>query len=225
MLPEENNEPKNEYEQLRSQSRKMKRRLILILTCVVGCLILISVLIKILDTVIGKDEIGVPDGTYEFYPTYEGNILENPDYLELNRQVSYCNDPSGYGLTQSITDENRADFDANTLFLYDFLQTIIAGDASAYNACFHETYYKDNERKTSFSPQMLYNMEITYQSSESGESGDKLVTYLLEYMIYRNDGTFRRDIDSGASRPQYITLRVSADGSILIEKSITVYTK
>ena len=72
---------------------------------------------------------------------------------------------------------------------------------------------------------MLYNMKITYSAEETAENGDKMVTYVLEYMIHQNDGTFRRDVDSDASRPQRVTLRITPLGEIKIERIVTVYAK
>ena len=49
------------------------------------------------------------------------------------------------------------------------------------------------------------------------------VTYRVDYMIRKNNGTFRRDVGSDAIRPQYVVLLVSPDGSdIAIEN---VYTR
>ncbi len=215
-----------EFEELRKGSKKINKKLLLILGCVVLGLALMLVLIGVLDRALSDDDfVGVPEGTYEFCTTYPGDIMEYDEYLALDRQIDYCDIPSGLGLTQSITEENRKDFDANVLFLYDHLQTIIAGDVAAYNACFNDTFFEANKKKTYFSPQMLYNMKITYSTAETAENGDKLVTYILEYMIYQNDGTFRRDIDSDASRPQHVTLRVPPNGDIRIERIVTKYAK
>ena len=49
------------------------------------------------------------------------------------------------------------------------------------------------------------------------------MTYLLEYMIFQNDGTVHDDVDSDASLPRYVTLRVDREGKILIEKIVTKY--
>ncbi|MBR3894468.1 MAG: hypothetical protein IKJ35_04905 [Clostridia bacterium] len=222
MLPRETAE--TECEKIRKESKKAGRRLWIVLGCVLGALVVMLVAVGILDRVLRREEpIGVPDGTYEFCTTYPGNIMEYDAYLQLNRQVSYCDIPSGYGLTQSITEENRKEFDQKVLFLYDYLQTVIAGDAEKYNTYFNETFFEHNEKKTSFSPQMLYNMKITYSEFETADNGDKLMTYILEYMIFQNDGTFRKDVGSDGSRPQYVTLRVGTDGTILIEKIVTKY--
>ena len=224
MEHEEHNAQKERYEELKAQSKRLKKRILIIMGCVIGAVILLFALLKLLDW-INERNVGVPEGTYTFYSPYEGDIMEYQDYLELNRMVDYCEDSLGYGLKQSITDENHDEFDANVLFLYDYLQTIIHGDAVTYNTYFNDTYFKDNEPKSSFYQQMIYNAVIYYESTEKQENGETLAVYRLEYMIHRNDGTFRRDVDSDASRPQYITLRVGADGTVKIERIITVYTK
>jgi hypothetical protein len=104
------------------------------------------------------------------------------------------------------------------------MQTIIKGDAVAYNKMFNAKYFEDNEPKDAFSQQMLHEIKIRFLS-ESKEGEERLITYRLEYMIHRNDGTFRRDVGSDASRPQDITVRVGTDGKILIERLVTIYSK
>ena len=218
-------EKKQETTEVASVSpQNFKKKLLLILGIALGALILLLTAVALITGLGKKDNPGFEYGEEHFYPTYEGDIMQNKAYLDLDRSISYCADPAGYGETSSITDENRKDYSAEVLFLYDYLQTVIAGDANAYNKLFNEAYYKNKENKPleSFSPQMIYQAKITYQT-EAKEGTDRLVVYRLEYMIYRNDGTFRRDIASDSSRPQNIRLRVSADGSIAIENISTLY--
>ena len=66
---------------------------------------------------------------------------------------------------------------------------------------------------------MIYDIRIQpYYSEETGEN-----TYLVEYRILKNNGTFRNDIGSKVSRAQLYTL-VEEDGDYRI-KSIRPYTK
>lgn len=207
---------KKRYEALLENSKKMKRRILIIMGCVVAIILLLIACIRILQWVEARNagNSKTPDSDITFSPTYEGDIMENKDYLELNRLVYYCSDPYGYGVTKAVTDKNRDDFNANVLFLCDYIQTIIAGDDEAYNACFNEVYFQDSDRQEPFSQQMLYNIKIHFYMRESAN----LVTYRLDYMIYRNDGTFRRDMGSDVSRYQLITLRIADNGEISIEK-------
>jgi hypothetical protein len=201
----------------------MRRSVIIIVACVLGVMAVLFGVVALVEA-LSRGKSNVPDGDFEFYPVYEGDIMENAEYLGLNRQVDYCADPSGYGLTMSITDENREEFEDSVLFLHDYIQTIIKGDAATYNKLFNDKYFEDNKPKGAFSQQMLHEIDIRFMS-ESKEGEERLITYRLEYQIHRNDGTFRRDVDSDASRPQDITVRVGVDGSILIERVITYYSK
>ena len=206
------------------QSRRMKKRILMVGAAVLAVLILLFGVLWLVDWLAHRDT-GVADGAYEFYPPYDGDIMENPAYLELNRMIDYCNDPQGYGLRQSITEENEDEFDASVLFLRDYLLTVIAGDAETYNTYFNNAFFEDNEPRSAFYQQMLYNMVIYFESTEKQDGGDTLMTYRLEYMIYRNNGSFRDDVGSDAILPRYVTLRITPDGTIKIERIITSYTK
>ncbi len=204
-------------EQLKVQSNKMRKKLIVILIAVASAILVLLLAVLLIEKLTAPKLPEIPD--YEFYPTYQGNIMEYDRYLDLDRQVYY----SEFGMTTSITDENREEFDASVLFLYEYIQCIIAGDSERYNRFFSQSYFKDCDPQAPFTPQMLYRIAITYRSTEEDTSGDKLITYQLDYMLFENDGTFRRDVESDASRPQHVTLRISPDGSIEIEKLVTNY--
>lgn len=214
------------YELLREQSKALKKNMLKAVGVILAVLLLIFISVLVLNY-INRPTIGIPEDFYQFSAPYQGNIMENTAYLEKDRLVYYCPNASGDGIRYAITDENRTDFDAGVLFVCKMLDTVIQGDANAYNQCFSDQYWKANEaegnlKKTAFNPQMLYNIKLTYHSVAS-ENGEKLVTYRLEYMILQNDGTFRRDIGSGISREQRVTVRVRDDGSAIIEKLVTVY--
>ena len=223
MPSEEKDFSTNEYRQICQTSRKMRKKVFLIVLCALFALIILLCGVILIENLLFQSK-PLPNQTPdEFYPTYQGNIMEYDAYLELNRQIDYCSEPSGYGVWESITDENREDFDAEVLFLYDYLQTVIAGDINAYNACFSELYFKSNDPKGYFSPQMIYNVKIRYISTEVLEREEKRMTYLLEYMIFQNDGSFHNDVGSDASMPRYVTLHVTKDEQILIEQIVTKY--
>lgn len=217
-------EKNEEIKAVLDKNNIMKKRILTFGAIVLAVLIVLFVALWVVDT-LAKRSVGVPDGTYEFYPPYDGDIMENPEYLALNRMVDYCNDPLGYGLRQSITEENEEEFDAAVLFLRDYLQAVIAGDAETYNGFFNQTYFEDNDPKSAFYQQMLYNMVIYFESTEKQDGGDTLTTYRLEYMIYRNNGSFHKDVGSDAILPRHVTLRIGADGTIRIERILTSYAK
>ncbi len=223
MSTEEKRNAAEEYAAVRQHARKTRRRLLTVLSIVLGIVLLLGAAVALLGE-LTEPKQEIPEYDFEFYPPYEGNIMENDEYLELNRSISYCADPLGYGLTQSITDDNRQDMDVGVLFLCDWLQTIIAGDHMAYNAMFSQAYLFEAGEQAAFFPQMLYQMQINFMN-EKKEGEDRLVTYRINYMIHRNDGSFRRDIESDASRPQDVTVRIFSDGSAQIEQLITYHEK
>ncbi len=201
---------------------KSKQKLILIIAAILGVMLLMLGAILLIERFVLSDRNAPADGKYEFYPPYNGDIQENEAYLELDRQVYYCNDPSGYGVTESIDPTKKEDYPPEVMFLYDYLQAVIAGDAEAYRLCHNAAFLKKQELPAAFYPQMLHRMELRFMN-EVKEGNDRLVTYRVSYLIFQNDGSFRRDIDSETMRPQDITLRISANGTVAIERSVTLY--
>lgn len=219
---EEKNNNREAFLQMEAQAKKMRKRLLLILG---GILLLAALLlggVLIAEALNGdkKDPQATAQTEYPdaaFYEPYKGDIMSNKEYLALDRKVYYAD---GSGMEVSMEQGNLNEFSQEAIFLYHYLQTIIAGDRKAYNACFNNTYFQTSDPKGSFHPQMVYGAKITYQSRGNDESG-VWVQYKIEYMIHRNDGSFRRDIRSNESRPQYVTLRIEPE--ILIEKLVTYY--
>ena len=210
-------------QRIKAAASKNKKRMVIVCVAVVVGIALLFGLVTLIDYLSNRPP-KIPEYDFYFYPTYQGDIMSYEPYVALDRQVYYCEDPLGDGLKTAVNEENMTDYDMQVLFLYLYLQTIIEGNVQTYNSYFNDTYYKKSQPLTSFSPQMLYDMEIIYQGTESQAGGEKLVSYRISYRIHRNDGTFRRDVDSDASRPQTITLRVGADGEISIERLVTHYT-
>ena len=219
---EEKNNSQEALLQMEAQAGKMRKKLLLILGGIALLAILLLGGILIADLASGEEKAiqataQTEYGDGAFYEPYKGDIMSNKEYLDLDRKVYFAD---GSGMEVSMEKGNLNEFNQEAIFLYNYLQTIIAGDKNAYNACFNETYFQTHEPQARFNQQMLYGAKITYHSRGNDESG-VWVQYKLEYMIYRNDGTFRRDIRSNESRPQYITLRVEPE--VRIEKLLTHY--
>jgi hypothetical protein len=152
----------------------------------------------------------------EFYPIDEDlDIFSDPDYLECDRRVFYYDPDSG--ATYSVEEEELPTIDPAIRFFHEYFQTVIMGEAEAYAECFVPDY--EGELPESFTMQMIYDIHIEpYYSDETGEN-----TYLVEYRILKNNGTFRRDIGSKVSRAQLYTLR-EIGGDYLVE-TIRPFTK
>lgn len=152
----------------------------------------------------------------EFYPVDENlNIFEDAEYKEYDNRLFYY-DPDT-GVTCSVEQEDLIQFEPDVRFFYHYFQTVIMGDFETYAEYFTTDY--EGEVPESFTMQMLYDICVQpYYSEETGEN-----TYLVEYRILKNNGTFRHDIGSKVSRAQLYTLREEG-GEYLVE-SIRPFTQ
>ena len=207
----EKGKPMNEQPSLEMMKQRQKKNLRLVLWIFAGVVLLSLVTLLLLDWLLPKPE-ETPERDIYFYPVNEENIFENQDYLALNRFVYYCDDPTGYGLTTQITDEDRMSFDAEVRFAEEYLNILTYGDAFALRSMCTETYLKEHSIPD-FTQQMVYESRIVYYSAEGQKDGSRLVTYRLEYKIHENNGTYRRDVGSDSAKPEYLVLWISADGT------------
>ena len=199
-----------------SRNKKMRKKLLVALAITIGVVAVLISLLLIVKACQDKENPFVLPENY-FYPTYEGDIFEYADYLDKRPDVIlYCDDPNGLGHTTEINDDPDKTFEAEVLYLRDFLLLMMNADVDAYNACFNETYYKKHKKQESFSQQMIYQAEIRFASQTQENNGDRLSTYYLFYKLYENDGSLRRDVGSDAVVPMLVVLRTSSTGEISI---------
>lgn len=153
---------------------------------------------------------------YTFYPVVDENIFEDEDYLGLNRNVFYANG----GVTQEIKDDNEDEFPEEIRFLNRLIEAVRAGDNTAYRSMLNRNYVKEFGTPEPFTQQRLYNITVSPYSTEAQKDGSKLLTYRLDYMIRKNNGTYRKDVGSDAIRPQYVVLR-QKDGELSVERIVS----
>ena len=186
-----------------------------ILLIAAGALVAFIAVLLLLNWLLPEKE-QPPSPEIYFYPVEEGNIFENPQYLGKNRFIYYCDDPNGYGLTEQITDEDRDSFDIKVRFVEIYLNSLMSGDQFTMRSLFTERYLQE-KGIPQFTQQMLYNMYIYHYKTENLDGGVTQVTYKVNYMIYRNNGTYRRDVGSDGAKPEYLVLLVYPDGTIKID--------
>ena len=224
-MNEQVNSPEATLQNIAEQNKKMRKKLIVALAVTLGIVALLITTLLIVKSCQEREEPFTLPDTY-FYPTYDGDIFEYADYLDKRPDVIfYCEDPDGLGRTTSIDADREDEFTKETLFLRDFLLIMMHADVDAYNNCFNETYYKKNNKKETFSQQMIYEAEIRYASEEDGKNGEKITTYYLFYKLYENDGSLRRDVGSDAVVPMLVVLRTMPTGEISISEWKTTRTK
>lgn len=209
--------------QAADSTQKLKKRILIVLGGMVAFIIL-YVAVSASGILEGasnpsKDSDERPKTTYEFYePDYDLNIFKVDEYMELDRAIYYCD--STTGVTISLDDNTRNMYDPALSVLCTMIDRIIAGNADRYNDLFSSNYYavEGHKRKTEFTMQQLYAIKLTKMavSEQTGKDGKSYTQYeyIVEYKIRQNDGTFRDDVDSDASRKQYFVLSNAASESV-----------
>ncbi len=159
--------------------------------------------------------------SYNFYPSdYELDVTTVPEYMQLDRSVHYTDG----NYTILVTDEEVGDYNKAVQFFVEYFKTIELGDTETYNSYFTDEYYENAKPYDRFAPQMIYNINVEQLSETFNNDGTTEWTFNVSYMIYRNDGTFRNDIDSDASKKLYYQLIEDRDGNVRINY-ITYYKK
>ena len=154
--------------------------------------------------------------SYIFYtPDYDLDVTSVEEYMEMDRIIYYKDGAEEYAVS-----ENAASIGDAALFFEKYFETAIAGKWEEYNEMFTEKYYETNEPRIQFAPQMIYDMHVEKLWEKIDES-DKRYAFNVSYRIYRNDGTFRNDIESGASKTLYFELAYE-NGELKIDR-ITYY--
>jgi len=163
------------------------------------------------------------DFTILFYPIdYEYDIMKDKEYLGLDRKIYYYADQTQLGSMIELDDSNRDKQAMGVVLLCDMVESIIMGDADAYNACFSDYYFehKGVEPDPGFTMTQLYDIKIT-NFGQQKITDKKLGTYteyhfVLQYSIRMNNGTFRSDIGSDGNAATYIII-TDRNGELLIE--------
>ncbi len=150
------------------------------------------------------------------------DIMSDPEYLQLNREIHFENPERG--VTVSISKDDLKDVPADqhiyVSHLCNFISYAINGNTEALNALFSDEYVEAGGKlKNEFTMQQLYNIKITYvQTITTQENGDEHESceYWLEYMIRKNNGTFRNDMESDSIRKEYVRV-TDRDGTLGID--------
>ena len=202
---------------------KQKKTLKMIIWCVIAASLIISAAYYVILTLPEKktESTDFSDALtdYEFYPILDENIFEDEDYTKEMRKIRF------FDLTVNLSEhvlneESVSEFDASVKFMYDYINHIINGNTNGYNSCFSNAYYKKVYPKPDFTMQRLYDIELSKLRDYYDENGMRVYVFKLDYKIMKNNGTFRRDIDSSTSRTKtiYVTDRegkLAIDGEVI----------
>lgn len=157
--------------------------------------------------------------SYVFYEAdFNEDITLDKAYMELDRSVYFCD--SATGITSNSMEDVPLLYRRYVELISEYIQYATEGKASALNRLFSENYYKNGgEEKKEFTPQKIYNILITYKGPGQIEGADECISgysFWLEYMIRKNNGTFRNDMASDCTKKELFTVSEN-NGKIEIE--------
>lgn len=199
---------------VKNQKKKLKIIIILVLA--------VFVVFAVVFTVIANRPAKKTEGTdytdaisgYNFFPVEDIDIFSDPDYTEDMHKISYSDETFAI-LGYTLTDDNINEFDDSVRFMYRYINYIIEGKVDDFNNCFSSAYYEKVYPKNFFTMQRLYDIKLI-KVAERYEDGMKVFIFRLDYKILKNDGTFRKDIDSSSSRTKTIYL-TNREGRLAID--------
>ena len=203
----------------KSIQKRIKKRLIIIIISILGVISVLGIASIVIDMLSTGEEEFVVD--YDFYPAdFEEYIFDDEKYTALIAEEFIKYTDSTTNETVGITKDNASEQGSEVKFIVDMIYDAINGDSEAYNARFSSEYYETHSPKNRFTMQKIYDVVITFISTENGDDYTKSI-YCVEYKIYQNNGTFRKDIGEG-SKKQYFTINTNGDGEILVDAVSTV---
>lgn len=156
-------------------------------------------------------DINSKDYGFSYYePDYDCDIYSDSEFTVLELRILYSD-----GVCESYLGETFAPPENGVIaMLSEYIDSIRSGNAEKFRSFYSAALKKNFALPESFTMQRLYDAKITFLSSSEKTVDEETVTtyiYKIEYKIMKNDGTFRRDIDSDSVRPQTLTIEEKGD--------------
>lgn len=150
--------------------------------------------------------------SHSFYPAnYDEDIYADEEYKQKERRIAYKNGADTYYLDEGDYKEHGRTIE----FFGRYFDTVINGRYEEYDDYFTDFYFENQSNKERFTPQKIYDIMVTLLGSTASE-GITTYNYYVEFKIVKNNGTFRNDIGSNASRRVVYELVESDNGTVLI---------
>lgn len=188
-----------------------KKIIITLLIIVLGFVLIYFIATAIIEALFANstsDDSNHPT-SYIFYEAdFNEDITLDKAYMELDRSVYFCD--STTGITSNSLDDVPLSYRRYVELISEYIQYATEGKASALNRLFSENYYRNGgEEKKEFTPQKIYNILITYKGRGQIEGADENISgysFWVEYMIRKNNGTFRNDMASDCTKKELFTV-------------------
>jgi len=199
---------------IRKKKKRLKYALIIVISALALLYLIVNVTSWIGDMMLKRKQeafeelIKRPSITF-YKENYGENIFDNAVYMEMDRNIRYTEDVQSFYLSE---DEDYSKYSYELEFMAGLIDKIIRGDADGYNAAFTANYFTKNEDqyRERFTMQMLYNIEIELLKKVEGDNVSSVedgvfyyvnTDFKVSYEIYRNNGSFRVDLDDNARIP------------------------
>ena len=159
---------------------------------------------------------------FYFWPVnYDADIFLDSQYMDKNRYISYTNGAE----TTLITDGSYELYGPAVALLAEYINAAIEGDADTLNSLFTDEYWSRHQKYDRITMQRIYNVELIQTSdsviSQGQYQGVHRWTFDVRYMIMKNDGTFRSDMESDSSVP--LVFEILSDGTNTLINSVSEY--
>ncbi len=221
-----------------SKKRADKKRVIIIFSLLLAALIILPLLNMIDLNKLLPEKEGDKDekpelttstlGDHHFTePDYNEDIMQDSDYLELNRSLFYTYENETFEVTDNPSEYGN---DPVATFFKKYFDSAIAGDCKTFNSCYTEEYLEENGEKQ-FPPQKIYNMKVTCLRSAYLKDGDVSGNYKgyhvydfdVSYNILDNNGKLRNDFLGDEGTKPLVFQVIEGDSEIKIS-SVSVYS-
>jgi len=158
------------------------------------------------------------DEIHYHLPSYDENIFENKAYMEFQRDLIY-----GMGGVEQIFSYDEIDeADGPCRFFLSYFQSVIQGEYEKYPDFFIEGALEKEEK---FTMQMIYEPYVKFHSESKDEIDGKevvLQNFIVQYKIFKNNGTFRKGVSSNTAVPQIYQLIKLDDASYKIFRILEI---
>jgi len=205
-----------------------KRAMLAALIVVLGIAVLFGATVGVMEIVIhvrgtpAGNKLNDDYGTYLFYPPdFNDDIMQDPDYTAKNLYMMYNDGNEG----SYLSDGDYANYGGGVVTLGAYFKAARGGSWDGLSQTFSPDYLantKDTKIITNydgFDPQKIYDLQVELLDISDNTAIAPIngaLYYKVDYKILKNDGLFRNDIPSDASRTQLFELVKEADGSYKI---------
>lgn len=213
------NEATAEVKKSKKKGLSLKNKVIIIIAALLAALAVCGIIITLIQPK-GNDDTG-----RKVYPPIDEALLSDtkPEGFDIMEYDEYTekHDISIYydknNIKESVSPNIAHNYGEAFAVVYNVITAIREGDAERYN-----TYMGKKEfKKESFTQQQIYQITIKFVSVSSDDEEvpyDKVI-FDVEYKIHENNGTYRNNIESDASRPIYFIVDNSS-GEMLVTDMI-----